>query len=159
MMRSDRLLFCLAEGTLAAVLLSCRAGDAPPAALDTKNEMCRFCRMPVSDAHLAAQLAAPGEEPAFFDDIGCLRDFLKQGGEGPAGAVAYVADHRTGDWARAARATYSRCPAVETPMGSHLIAHADAASRDADAAARGCAVESATAVFGTGPPDGRKRGD
>jgi copper chaperone NosL len=158
MMRSDRLLFRLV-GALAALLPACRAGDPPPAALDTKNEACRFCRMPVSDPRLAAQLAAPGEEPALFDDIGCLRDFLKQSGERPNGAVAYVADHRTGAWIRAARATYSRCPAVETPMGSHLIAHADAASRDTDAGARGCAVESATAVFGTGPPDGRKRGD
>ena len=54
------------------------AGDAPPAALDTRNETCRSCRMPVSDPRLAAQLAAPGEEPVFFDDIGCLRDFLRE---------------------------------------------------------------------------------
>lgn len=140
-----------------AALLSCRAGDAPPALLDSRNESCRSCRMRVSDPHLAAQLASPGEEPAFFDDIGCLRDFLRAK-PGPAGAVAYVADHRTGAWVRAAAAVYSRCPAIETPMGSHVIAHADAASRGRDSSARGCANVAATEIFGSLPPDGRKKG-
>jgi len=144
---------------LATAIISCSGADAPPGPLDTKNETCRSCRMPVSDARLAAQLAAPGEEPKFFDDIGCLREFLKQGDPPRSGAVAYVADHRTGDWVRAARAAYSRCPSLETPMGSHLIAHADAASRDGDPAAHGCAGVPTTEIFGrSGPPDGKKKG-
>ena len=56
--------------------LSCAGGVPGPAALDTKTDTCRSCRMPVSDASLASQLVAPGEEPKFFDDIVCLRDFL-----------------------------------------------------------------------------------
>ncbi len=43
-------------------------------------------------------------------------------------------------------------------MGSHLIAHADAASRDADPAAVNCEAKSPAEVFGTRPPDGLKRG-
>jgi copper chaperone NosL len=149
---------CLPLFALAATILSCTGAEAPPAPLDTKNETCRSCRMPVSDARLAAQLAAPGEEPKFFDDIGCLREFLKQGDPLRAGAVAYVADHRTGAWVRASVATFSRCPALETPMGSHLIAHADADSRDDDPAARACAAVPAMDILGpSGPPDGRKR--
>ncbi len=144
---------------LTAAMLSCTDADSPPAPLDTKNETCRSCRMPVSDARLAAQVAAPGEEPTFFDDIGCLRDFLKQEHPRRAGAVAYVADHQTGEWVRAAGAAYSRCPSLETPMGSHLIAHADAASREADAAAHACAAVPITDIFGrSGPPDGKNKG-
>ena len=137
------------------------SADSPPAALDTSSETCRSCRMPVSDRRLAAQLIAPGEEPAFFDDIGCLRDFLR----GPAnasarapGTIAYVADHRTASWHRAAQAVYSRCPSLETPMGSHLMAHADPASRDAEAAGTDCRPVTAEEVFGSQPPDGRKEG-
>jgi copper chaperone NosL len=141
----------------AALLLSCSSGDPPPGGLDTRHDACAFCRMPVSDPRLAAQLAAPGEEPAFFDDIGCLRDFLRGRAPG-AGAVAYVADHRTGNWARAAGAVYDLCRSIDTPMGSHLIAHADASSRGADASMKDCSVKSAREVFGTEPPDGRKRG-
>ncbi len=105
-----------------AIALGCSSGKASPSILDTKNDSCAFCRMPVSDAHLAAQLAAPGEETKFFDDIGCLRDFLEQNAPPRTETVAYVADHRTEAWIRASAAVFSRCPALETPMGSHLIA-------------------------------------
>jgi len=64
----------------------------------------------------------------------------------PPGARAFVADHRTGEWVPAESAVYSRAP-IDTPMGSHLIAHASAASRDLDPQARGAAPAS----LGGGP--------
>jgi copper chaperone NosL len=140
----------------AAILLavasaaSCAGRAAGPAPLDTKTETCRSCRMPVSDASLAAQLVAPGEEPKFFDDIGCLRDFLSGKASG-AGETAYVADHRTKEWVRASSAVYTRA-AIATPMGSHWIAHATGSSRDADPAARGGAEVPVREIFGPGGP-------
>jgi copper chaperone NosL len=92
--------------------------------------------MIVSDPRLAAQIAAPGEEPQFFDDIGCLREYLRST-QPPGDAVVFVADHRTGEWARAVDAVYTRSHTVATPMGSGLLAHRDAASRAADALAHG----------------------
>jgi copper chaperone NosL len=115
--------------------LACAGGSPGPAALDTKTEVCRSCRMPVSDLRLAAQLVNRGEEPKFFDDIGCLRDFLARSPAPPA-SVAYVADHRTGQWVRASSAVYTRAR-LDTPMGSHLIAHATSSSREADPVAAG----------------------
>jgi copper chaperone NosL len=113
--------------------------------------------MPVSNPRLAAQLAAPGEEPRFFDDIGCLRDFLSRGAQPAPGAVAYVADHRTGAWVPADRAVFSRCSSVETPMNSHIVAHADAASRASDPSASACAPLAPSELFGAaGPPGGKK---
>jgi copper chaperone NosL len=103
--------------------------------------------MAVSSAVFASQLVAPGELPRFFDDLGCLVDYLKAG-KAPAGAVAFVADHRTKAWVRADRAVYTRVPGLETPMGSHVIAHADAASRDQDADAREGTTVSAAELFG-----------
>ena len=140
----------------AAVALSCGGGVPGPAALDTRTETCRSCRMPVSDANLAAQLVAAGEEPKFFDDIVCLRDFLS-GSPARPGSVAYVADHRTKQWVRASAAVYTRSN-LETPMGSHWIAHADAVSRDSDPAAAGGTPVTPREIFGpAGPPDGRSR--
>jgi len=127
-------------------LLAC--GGAPePAPLDTRNEQCASCRMAVSTAVFASQLVAPGEVPRFFDDLGCLADFLKAG-KAPAGSVAFVADHRTKAWVRADQAVYTRVPGLETPMGSHVIAHADAASRDADPDARGGSPVAPAEVLG-----------
>ena len=69
-------------------------------------------------------------------------------GKAPRGATAFVADHRTKAWVRADRAVYTRVPGLETPMGSHVIAHADAASRDADPAAKTGQPVSASELFG-----------
>jgi copper chaperone NosL len=110
--------------------------------------------MAVSSAVFASQLVAPGELPRFFDDLGCLADYLKAG-KAPKGATAFVADHRTKAWVRADRAVYTRVPGLETPMGSHVIAHADAASRDADPAAKTGVPVSAAELFGpAGAPVG-----
>jgi len=92
--------------------------------------------MVVSDVHFAAQIVAAGEEPLFFDDLGCLRDYLR-GQALPAGGTAYVADHRTGAWVPARSALYTRLARGTTPMDGRMIAHADESSRRADPAATG----------------------
>lgn len=123
---------------VAAVLSSsCAGGPPPPATLDTRNETCASCRMTVSDRHFASQIVAPGEEPLFFDDLGCLATYLADGHGISHRAAIYVADHASGNWSPVGQALFTRCPGIETPMGSHLVAHVDAASRDADPAARG----------------------
>jgi copper chaperone NosL len=143
---------------LAVPLVATACGGAlEPAALDPGHEACGFCRMTVSDPGFAGQLVAPGELPRFFDDLGCLADYLKQSGAPPQ-AVAFVADHRTKAWLRADRAIYTRVAGLETPMGSHVIAHADAASRDADPDAKAGTPVSAAELFGPGrAPTGAAR--
>jgi copper chaperone NosL len=140
---------------LLVALAGCSRGPAAPVALDTRNDRCAWCRMAVSDARFAAQLVSPSEEPRTFDDIGCLATFLKSGGAPAKGQIAYVADHRTKAWMRAAAAVYTRKPGIETPMGSGLVAHADAASRDADPDAAGGSAAGVRDVFGPNDvPDG-----
>jgi copper chaperone NosL len=137
----------LTAALVAAVGIACRSGAPPPATLDTRNEQCRFCSMVVSSRFFAAQVVAPGEEPRFFDDLGCLAGWLK---DHPLAqdATAYVADHRTGDWVPAASAVYSRVETLDTPMNSHLVAHATEASRAADPAVGGGTVLSAADAIG-----------
>ena len=135
---------------------TCGRGPVPPAQPDTKSDACAWCRMVVSDLRFAAQLVAPSEEPRFFDDVGCLASFLKGGGAPAKGQVAYVADHRTKQWVGAATALYTKAPGLQTPMNSFLIAHANAASREADPDAKGGAPMKVERVFGpNGVPDGR----
>jgi copper chaperone NosL len=148
---TKRLLAAMALVFVAA----CSRGEAPPVAVDTRNDLCGWCRMPVSDARFAAQLVSPSEEPRLFDDIGCLATFLKSGGAPAKGQIAYVADHRTKAWVRASAAVYAKKPGLATPMGSGLIAHADEASRNADADAAGGAPIPVRDVFGpNGVPGG-----
>jgi len=103
--------------------------------------------MLVSDPLTAAQLVAPGEEPLFFDDVGCLARYLR---EHPPrrGAVAYVADHRSGAWVPAREASYVLQPGASTPMGSHVLAYRDPGSRGSDPAATGGRSLEFREVFG-----------
>lgn len=141
---------------LALASSACARGSAEPAPVDTRNDGCASCRMAVSDARFAAQLAAPGEEPKFFDDVGCLARYLAGKPPLARGAVAFVADHRTREWVRASRAVFTRRESLATPMASHLVAHAGASSRDADPVATGGTPVSGAELFGPeGPPDGK----
>ena len=137
------------------VAVAC-GGGVRPAVLDTRNDTCGWCRMVISDARFAAQLAAPSEEAVFFDDVGCLASYLK-GRPLPMGAVAYVADHRTREWTPAARAVYARAAGINTPMGSHLVAHASTDSRAADPDAAAAAAVALVDVFGPGGVPGGAR--
>jgi copper chaperone NosL len=122
---------------LLGALVGCDSGAPGPAPLDTRNERCGSCHMAVSDVRTAGQIVAAGEEPIFFDDLGCLTSYLAASKNRLAGAAVFVADHRTRAWVPAATAVYTRTLTLETPMGSHLVAHADPDSQHADADARG----------------------
>lgn len=123
------------------------AASQPPAASLQPSTPCSYCRMTVSDQKVAAQIAAPGEDPRFFDDIGCLAAYLREHPL-PGGAVAYVGDHQTGTWVDARVAVYSRGDSLATPMYSHIVAHADARARTSDASARGTTPLAPKDVFG-----------
>ena len=137
---------------LAVVVASCRGGPPPPAAWTAGAYACQYCRMMVIDQRFASQIVAPYEEPRVFDDLGCLANYLKGTPTLPAGAVTYVADHRTRTWVPAHRAVYSRVATLTAPMGSHVVAHETAASRDADAEAAGRVAVDAHDEFPTGWP-------
>ncbi len=137
------------------VALGCAGGMPAPEDLDLHNDSCAWCRMAISDHRLAAQLVAPNEEPKFFDEIGCLRDYLAAQTSLPSGAVAYVADHRSGEWLRADQATYHRATGLETPMGSRLIAHRNVLAWREDPQAKGSVPVEMHELFGPkGPPAG-----
>lgn len=141
---------------LAALLVACTAADLPPAPLDTRHEQCAKCRMTVSSQRFASQIVAPGEEPVFFDDLGCLRKYIAERVPLPPGAVVYVADHRTTEWVPGRTAVFTRAPGIETPMSSHLVAHATVASRDADpGAAEGTDVARAEILGPGATPESR----
>ena len=137
---------------LLCVLAAC-GGDVRPVAITT-GAPCAYCRMTIADTRLAAEVVAPGEEPRLYDDIGCLAGDLQKRAA-PDGARAFVADYQTGALVPANDAVYTRVDAIATPMESHLVAHATAAARDADARVRGGVPRTAVDVFGAaGAPGG-----
>ena len=139
---------------IASVLvIRCSARDTGPAVLDPAHDACASCRMIVSTQRFASQVVAPYEDPRFFDDMGCLATFLATATL-PATARVFVADHRTAQWVPAERAVYTRVDALTAPMGSHIIAHETAISRDVDRDAVPGIPTDAPTVFGGHVPSG-----
>jgi copper chaperone NosL len=133
----------------AAVLVAACAHTLAPAVLDTKNDACAFCRMIVSDERTASQIVAPLEEPRFFDDFGCLASYLASA-KLPADAIVFVADHRTKEWVRADAAIFTRLAGSAGAMGSRVVAHASAASRDQEPDAADGTTVAVAEVLGAG---------
>ena len=135
------------------VLAACGRADDPPPPIQAGTP-CAFCRMTISDAHFAAEVVAPGEEPRQYDDIGCLAGDLKKRALPPQ-SRAFVADYSTGALVPAGDAVYTRVESIETPMMSHVVAHANAAARDADSRIPGSGVrQTPQDVFGANAPGG-----
>jgi copper chaperone NosL len=132
---------------LGVVVLASCGGGARPVPIETGTP-CSFCRMTIADPRLAAEIVAAGEEPRQYDDIGCLVNDLRKR-PAPDG-VAFVSDYRSGTLVPAATAVYTRVDAIATPMASHLVAHADAAARDADPRVRGGVHQGAADLFAPG---------
>lgn len=112
------------------------APEGGPVEIVVGQDACASCRMVFTTTATAAEIVAPGETPVLFDDLGCLRDYLRSHPL-DAGASLYVREHRQQIWVDGRHAVYSQMARVDTPMASGLIAHADPASRDADPAAQG----------------------
>jgi copper chaperone NosL len=155
-MPSRRAAVIAASIAWSALSAACGRGGTGPVPFQT-GAPCAYCRMTLVSPELAAEIVAPGEDPRFYDDIGCLANDLRKVAARP-GARVYVADHRTAAPIDAATARYTRVDTLETPMGSHLVAHADDASRRADPAVQGRPSLDAAAVFGAGVLPGEPHG-
>ena len=131
--------FCSLQSAFLAI--SGCAGPAPPVAVDTNSDACHWCRMSISNPRLVAEVLDPGEEPRLFDDIGCAANEIAGERQHPRNRRIFVTDYSTGRWLDAQAAVFERCPAIDTPMSSHLIARA---TRSADP---GCTPIPATEIF------------
>lgn len=118
---------------LCVLAIGCGSRPSRPIQIRLGEDTCEQCRMTIISTATAAQIVVPGGEPVIFDELGCLATYLS--GHRIGDASIFITDHRTGEWVDAAGAIFTRTN-TSTPMSSGLLAHADAASRDADPAAR-----------------------
>ncbi|HLU25242.1 MAG TPA: nitrous oxide reductase accessory protein NosL [Longimicrobiales bacterium] len=113
--------------TVAAVaLLALAACGVRPAHVHLGEDECAHCRMVITDRRFAAQLLTDRGRAYLFDSIECLIAFTRSG-RVPDEQIhsLLVTDFSAADgWTDARTATYLRSPAVQSPMGSGLAAHA-----------------------------------
>ena len=97
----------------------------PPATTDFKSDICAECKMAVTNKSYAAQIVSDGK-PLFFDDIGCLVQYERQGQIKPSTIKARYVRSVVGDaWLLAEKAVWIATKDVRTPMGYGFHAFAD----------------------------------
>lgn len=126
--RSHYILLFAIPGLL---LSACSGGpETGPVEVRWDQNNCERCRMMLSDPHFAAQIRyfpeAKRSRVMKFDDIGCATLWLKdqQWKDDPKTEI-WVAEHSSGEWIDARKATYIR--KKNSPMGYDLGAQAEAA--------------------------------
>ena len=102
---------------LAAVAFGCAGGSGPVDPVWGK-QACDSCKMIIGDRRYAAELLLEDGERRFFDDVGCLAEYLRA--HGSAGS-AWVRDEH-GTYIDARRARY--VTGVHTPMDYGFVAAA-----------------------------------
>ena len=112
--RASCLIFCV------TVLASCQQQEVGPIAL-APEDMCAYCKMAISEKRYAAEFIDSEGQPAKFDDIGCMSNFIKS--RNVSAVTAYfVMDFNEGKWIKADNAYYVRSVELRTPMNGGIIA-------------------------------------
>lgn len=127
-----RIFYILFFATFSLVLSAC-SGEPETGPVEAKwdQDNCERCRMMLSDRNFAAQIRyfpkAKRSRVVKFDDIGCAVLWIKdkQWNNDPKTQI-WVADHSSGEWIDARKATYLR--KNNSPMGYDLGAQAEAVS-------------------------------
>jgi len=92
--------------------------DQGPREINWDRDICVNCLMGMADQNYSVQSVNQYEEVIWFDDLGCLVEYMKSpdwekfGGEA---AVSWIGDCETGEWIKVEKAWYRY--GDRTPMG------------------------------------------
>jgi len=107
---------------LQAAMLGCGPSESEPVDIES-GDVCSFCQMGISQPSFASEIIADGKVYK-FDDLACLNAFKTKHRDTVHGTT-YVMNYATKQWIRFEAATIVATD-VATPMGSGLVAFADA---------------------------------
>lgn len=105
----------------AILLAACGRAEIAPVNINPED-MCSMCRMAISEKQFAAEFITQDGDVFKFDDIGCMRDYLKARADRSKIAAFFVADFNSKTWLRAESARFVKSDEFATPMGGHLAA-------------------------------------
>jgi copper chaperone NosL len=107
-------------------LMACHQGAATPEEPVWDKQPCGHCSMLLSDRRTAAQLLLPDGSRKFFDDIGCMVEWLSEEGAKPR--AMWVRNPDGTGWVSTEGAHFSS--GARTPMDYGYVASSDGLSFD-----------------------------
>jgi copper chaperone NosL len=117
------------------LLAACRTSEPRPVDI-LPEDMCAFCRMAISEKQYAAQFMRRDGGVFKFDDIGCMLNFVKAGGDQGEIIAFFVVDFETRQWTRGESAFYVVSAEFKTPMSHGVAAFKERAKAEAAASKR-----------------------
>lgn len=134
-MNRRSLLAVVVSAALAGGLPSCSAPDLTgPPVIRAGRDLCSECGMIINEDRCSCALLVVREgvrEHLLFDDIGCLLN-TRETAEDLVVLEGFVRDHGTGAWVAFDQAAFLMADRekLPTPMGSGIVAFADAESAE-----------------------------
>lgn len=132
-----------------AALVACGSEplSGPPTEMKLGRHECAECGMIVSEDRCSSALLVEDDgrrEYLYYDDIGCMLDDERAGLDDRTVVERHVRDYNAKSWVEATKAQFlfTDSKALQTPMGSGMVAFAQAASADAARAKLGGQVVS-----------------
>ncbi len=83
--------------------------------------------MAISELHFAGEFIDANGAVHKFDDLGCMKSYLKDRNLNLPTAASFVVDFETRQWVAGPEAFYVRSPEFKTPMAGGVAAFADRA--------------------------------
>lgn len=108
---------------LVSGILACGKSEVKPVDL-YKEDICAYCKMAISDRMFAGEIVKEDGEAFKFDDLGCLRAFVRKEG-GPKGMRLFFRAMEKDEWIKAESATLVKATMIQSPMGSGMIAFSE----------------------------------
>ncbi|HYK88894.1 MAG TPA: nitrous oxide reductase accessory protein NosL [Acidobacteriota bacterium] len=103
--------------------------------------------MAISEQRFAAELIDNAGSAHKFDDLGCMKSYLKNGNPRVQVAACFVMDYETRRWVTGPEASYVRSQEFKTPMSGGIVAFADRTRAERSALRHKGAVLSYREVF------------
>lgn len=105
---------------LLLTMMSC--GNDQPEAIKLNKDHCDFCRMTISNGHLAAEIKTEHGRAYKFDDIVCMLDYVREN-TGTKVSAYYVNDYTQNNVLLDTRQAYFlESQAIQSPMGGNIAA-------------------------------------
>lgn len=118
---------------LVVIVLIATACSHDPEAIKYGSDNCNFCKMTIMDEKFSAECLSKKGKVFKFDDIHCLKGFLKNGGVwSNEVAKIYIADYNNkGQWVEADKAFLLYSEELRSPMGGNYAAFSTEEQRKA----------------------------
>jgi len=107
---------------LCTMLFTLACGQAGPQPIRLNKDACSYCKMTVTHAEFAAQIATVKGRQYVFDDLGCMVSYIKEN-EQEKGNEYYVADFvKPESFLNVNEAKFIASDSLRSPMGGNMAA-------------------------------------